>query len=103
MNPTAAVAETGRRHLSHTHPIQETAGLTNRPDCTAVLHLALRVSKATETAWPGHPTALLGRHAMHAAPGRRIAHHTRDAALSQGLHHVLGHTLARHRSPRDVA
>ena len=103
MNPTAAVAETGRRHLSHTHPIQETAGLTNRPDCTAVLHLALRVSTVTETTWPGHPIAPLGRHAMHAAPGRRIARHTRDAALSQGLDHVLDHTLARHRSPRDVA
>ena len=80
------------------------AALTNRPDCTAVLHLALRVLTATETTWPGHPTALLGRRrAMHAARGRRIAPRTRDAALSRGPHHVLGHTLARHRSPRDVA
>ena len=102
MNPTAAVAETGRRHLSHTYPIQETAGLTNRPDCTAVLHLALRVSTVTETIWPGHPTGLLGHHAMHAAPGRHIARRARDAALSQGLHHGLDHTLARHRPLRDV-
>lgn len=101
MNPTAAVAETGRRHLSHTHSIPETAGLTDRPDCTAVLHLALRVLTVTQTTWPGHPTALPGRHATHAAPGRRIARR-RDAALSLGLHHALHHTLARHRYPRGV-
>jgi len=103
VNPPAAVAETGRRHLSHIHSIPETAGLTNRPDCPAVLHLALRVLTATETTWPGHPTAILGHHhATHAAPGRRIARRTRDAAMSQGLHHGLDHTLARHRSLRDV-
>jgi hypothetical protein len=102
VNPTAAAAETGRRHLSHIHSIQEMAALTNRPDCPAVLHLALRVLTATETTWPGHPTALLGRRAMHTAPGRRIAPRTRDAALSQGPHHVLGHTLARHQSHRDA-
>lgn len=102
MNPTAAVAETGRRHLSHTHSNHETAGLTNRPDCTAVLHLALRVLTATETTWLDHPTAPLGRHVMHAAPGRRIARRNRDATLSQGLHHALDHTLARHRPPQDA-
>ena len=104
MNPPAAVAETGRRHLSHIHSIQKTAGLTNRPDCPAVLHLALRVLTATETIWPGHPTALLGHHhATHAAPGRRIARRNRDAALSPGLHRVLDHILAHHRSPQDAA
>lgn len=102
--PTAAVAGTGRRHLSHTHMIQETAGLTIRLDCTAVLHLALSVLTALATPWPGRRTVLhhQGRLEMRVAPGRRTALLTPSATPRRDLHRILAPTLARHRTRRGV-
>lgn len=82
---------------------QETAGLTNRPDCTAVLHLALRALTAPETTCPDHPTVRRDHLATHADPGRLIAHPTPDDAPTRGLHRDPDPSLAHHRPPQDVA
>jgi hypothetical protein len=82
---------------------QETAGLTIRPDCTAVLHPALRVLTALETTWrdphtvhrgPGHLTT------TPAVPDRRSVNLAPNAAHSRDHHRAPTH--ARHPTLRDV-
>jgi hypothetical protein len=82
---------------------QETAGLTIRPDCTAVLHPALRTLKLLETAWRDLHTVRHGPGRLTAtpvAPDRHSVSPAPSAAPSRDHHRAP--TRARHPTLRDA-
>jgi hypothetical protein len=82
---------------------QETAGLTIRPDCTAVLHPALRTLKLLETAWRDLHTVRHGPGRLTAtpvAPDRHSVSPAPSAATSRDHHRAP--TRARHPTLRDA-
>jgi hypothetical protein len=82
---------------------QETAGLTIRPDCTAVLHPALRTLKLLETAWRDLHTVRHGPGRLTAtpvAPDRHSVSPAPSAAPSRDHHRAP--TRAHHPTLRDA-